>query len=81
MSVQFEEQHITPSRPRIRKASGMVGWLVQKGYAKNAAQANIFLIVFICVLLGIAFLSIPSGSVEDIPVDPEVNLDSEIDEM
>lgn len=61
MQVQFEDQKWNRPAGRGRaREKGIIGLLIKAGIAKNAAQANIIMIILIVVLCGISYFAISS---------------------
>ena len=88
MSVQFQEESMSqyqsstiPGRKNVKTASGMAGWLIKRGLAKDLSQANQILIVILILLLIGVYFSLSSNASNNsseivLPegVDPETYL-------
>ena len=79
MNFQLNEQqsYQTSVKPSPA-ASGMAGFLIKKGLAKNATQANLILIGVIVVLVLIMFFALRGGESSSVElnsdIDPATNL-------
>lgn len=55
MALQYETDQYQRKSFSVGGGKGMAEWLVRKGWAKNAAGANLVLLIFAVVLIGVSF--------------------------
>lgn len=72
--VQFAEEATLASRPVLtNKGSGMAGWMVRAGWAKDQKQAEYLLIGIIVVAFATTALVLFFGMAGPRPLPPEID--------
>ncbi len=62
MNVQFDEDNFSgpqnfggmPQQPQSSSGSGMIGWMVRSGLAKDTNSANVILTILALIVFGIS---------------------------
>lgn len=58
MPVEFtDETNLRAATNNVRPPSGLTGWLIRRGIAKNVAGANVLMtiVALVCVAIGVWF--------------------------
>ncbi len=77
-TVQFEDSNYQAKNYSNNSNRGMANWLIQKGWVKNEAAAEIFLLVVAIIFLGVSIFLYTSSNNTPEPYIDDVTLEETI---